>query len=118
MSRSPAKASDPIMPGAKREPSSFIQATTDRLARRLYRLLGDGLHRLERRQDAEGAVELAAGRLAVRDGCRQDGGASRSRPVQTQEQIARGIRRTRVKPTAAPQPMTRRQAAISPSLSA
>ena len=28
MSRSPVKASEPIMPGAKREPSSFIQATT------------------------------------------------------------------------------------------
>ncbi len=71
--RSPAKASDPIMPGAKRLPSSFIQATTIEVARRHLAPLRQRLHRFECRQHAGGAVELAARGLAVEMAAEKNG---------------------------------------------
>ena len=65
MLRTPANASEPIMPGAKRQPSSFIQATTTMSRAGFCPRSAIAVSDLQRRQHAGGAVEAAAGRLAV-----------------------------------------------------
>ncbi len=83
------------MPGAKRLPSSFIQATTMRSRAGVSPRSASDDDRFERRQHARGAVELAAGRLAVEMAAEQNGRRRAIAAGKDEKQVAGRIGRSR-----------------------